>query len=244
MESGNLEKINVPLETIEFPVRGVYKTRDGMLPKRMCYLHPDAIRSFYQLQRYTDFKLRYSDIFRKPESSFLARKEKGRSVAPPGKSGHNYGVSFDIDVEHALRLFTNNKNPRGKRLLELQDKFVMYDWYPLNSVRNKLLRDPGRKRQISEEWHFNYGEEPISSRVEQWYSEVELDVAELQSILLDLGYNAFPIDGIYGKNTRKAMNAFQKDCRIPRTKYPDRNTKLILSSLDVKYTITNGAASY
>ena len=98
MESGNLEKINVPLETIEFPVRGVYKTRDGMLPKRMCYLHPDAIRSFYQLQRYTDFKLRYSDIFRKPESSFLARKEKGRSVAPPGKSGHNYGVSFDIDV--------------------------------------------------------------------------------------------------------------------------------------------------
>ncbi len=37
------------------------------------------------------------------------------------------------------------------------------------------------------------------------------DVMELQSRLLDLGYNPGPLDGIFGPSTKKAVEAFQKE---------------------------------
>ncbi len=241
MESGNSETIKVDVESIIFPVKGIYKTHDGNLPSRLLYMHEGAIADFYRLQKSTDFNLVYSDIFRKPESSFLARKSKGAMVAPPGKSGHNYGLSFDVDVEKAIALLTTPDNPRNVRILRLQDYFASYNWYPLRSVRDKLMK---KNKPVTEEWHFNHGHGLIADWIEERYGKITLSVEHLQGILIQLGYNAYPVDGIFGRQTQKALKMFQKDCRIKVTGRADHETSFILSALRAEYIIKRGAAAY
>lgn len=43
------------------------------------------------------------------------------------------------------------------------------------------------------------------------------DVARAQSLLNSLGYDAGPVDGVFGRKTRDAMNRFQRDYGLPLT---------------------------
>ena len=76
-------------------VKGIYKTRDGLLPRRMCLLHPSVAIKFNELNQMSNYSLRFSDMYRTMQSSMTARRNKGKMVARAGYSGHNYGISFD-----------------------------------------------------------------------------------------------------------------------------------------------------
>lgn len=80
-------------------VRGIYKVdgKPGRLPPRMRYLHPAVAKMYSQIAPWAVV----SDMFRSPESS-LAAVEAGRGAQPPSYSGHNYGLSIDLDLEASM----------------------------------------------------------------------------------------------------------------------------------------------
>lgn len=121
--------------TLRGPDDPAYK---GRMPIRALYLAPDAAVSLLSLEQDTG-GLVYSDIYRNAEGSLRARRAKS-GVQPPGYSGHNYGLSLDLDVTATLRL-------RKWRYVELIDVMRAHGWYC-----HRLDLDSS----ASESWHWNY----------------------------------------------------------------------------------------
>jgi hypothetical protein len=121
-------------------MRGSYdinkdKISNDLLPKRMCYLRTEAAKSYLGM---TDATIILSDVYRTGEASLAARKMK-RGVASPAYSGHNYGISWDVDVEGTLKA-------NGWAYADLLNYMQSRGWYCHR-------RDGSRG---SEDWHFNY----------------------------------------------------------------------------------------
>ena len=57
-----------------------------------------------------------------------------------------------------------------------------------------------------------------------WPTDIRLltsaQAKELQSALTRLGYSPGPVDGVIGRNTRKALQAFQKDRQLIADGFP------------------------
>ena len=206
-----------PLTEVKFKILGIYGRPGSKLPKRMCYLHPDAIVDFAKLQSATNCSLIYSDMYRKFSESLSARRRKGNMVAFPGDSGHNWGISFDIDVDNSINVLVEQGQiakglSRNRRMLSFYDFIGQFGWKPMDWVRQRFENG---SRSSSEEWHFNNEIiEDIKARDwarGEYSSDLLLDVYEIQSCLNELGYKVWPIDGVVGNQTKKAIKRFQKD---------------------------------
>jgi peptidoglycan hydrolase-like protein with peptidoglycan-binding domain len=55
-------------------------------------------------------------------------------------------------------------------------------------------------------------------------------VRKAQRVLIDLGYNSGPIDGIWGPKTKSAVRQFQSDNELPATGMLDMKTRSKLFS--------------
>jgi len=208
------------LRYVDFPVRGVYRTHDGMLPRRMRLIHPSAYDDLKHLQEATKYQLVYSDMFRTFKASMLARKRKPGLVAFPGYSGHNFGISIDLAIEPCLEALSEMHDlvPPEPALSDLRWVLRRYNWTPIRS----------------EPWHFNHSEG--LSHALPWINETygahfNLTTWEIEAALFELGYNTYPIDGILdGKDTQE-IRRFQRESGLQPDGIAGRKTQRLLSCL-------------
>lgn len=174
------------------------------MPDRALLLQPDAARSFMaDLARVVTV----SDMFRSPESS-LAAVRAGRGAKAPGFSGHNYGLSIDLDVEATMKRIGH-----GKRALDLW--MAEHGWFCHRSDHAMPSWKP-----INEAWHWNFlpghtwgksSPAALEARIVEQYGEgYSLDVVEQQMALRDQGLYRGEVDGDAGPLTREALRAFQR----------------------------------
>lgn len=196
----------VPTDTI-----GIY-TIDGedfRLPPRALFLHPDARDSF--VNELMSFAV-VSDMFRSPESS-LAAVRAGRGARPPGFSGHNYGLSIDIDVRASWRNFSAHKGT-GLNKRNLDQWMAARGWF-CHRVDHRMDH---------EAWHYNYlGEGAtisptvgstaryIEARIAELYGQwFELSPIRQQLALAKLHLYRGALDGLLGPISREAVRIFQR----------------------------------
>lgn len=225
-----------PLVPIQFRVLGCYGNPGTWLPARMRYLHPAAVGDFARLQADTGCNLVYSDMYRTFAESLNARRRKGAGlVAFPGNSGHNWGVSFDIDVERSVAVLESaGKIPAGlgaaRRMLAFYDFMGQYGFSPMASVRAAF---EGGKRYVSEQWHLNHstiGDMSVAEWAgEQLPDELSLSTREIKSCLNELGYDVWPIDDNLDDATRSRVARFQKDYDLTADGIPGPKTQRTLA---------------
>jgi hypothetical protein len=137
--------------------------------------------------------------------AFDSKTMKAAFVATPGRSGHNAGVSIDIDIGSL-------KFPgvaADKRLDKLWEIATPIGWSP-------VIRTPDER--ASESWHFDCWGELKGVRDRLGYEQAALcgailvghgDLsgydAELQALLVRAGYDIGKIDGAIGAKTRAAL---------------------------------------
>jgi hypothetical protein len=206
-------------------VKGSYTINGvkGRMPERSLYLHPTVADSF--LTHIAPIAT-VSDIFRTPESS-LAAVKSGRGAKPPGYSGHNFGLSIDIDVKKTML----NLGMKNKQELDtwMEDRF----WYCHR-------RD---HKMESENWHYNHlgiGIE-ISTKVKTTAGYIEYKILELYE--KDFKQNSFTIqeelarlklyngsiDGKLGPISKAAIGAFQRAWNLADSGIADDVTKRTLA---------------
>jgi hypothetical protein len=199
-------------------LRGIYGLSRDQLPARAAFLHPEAAASVDVLERDTG-GLIYSDVLRSADAS-LAAVVSGRGAQPPGYSGHNFGVSVDLDVDRVLR----EKRWKYDRLLQVME---LHGWYC-------YCRD-GKRGE--EDWHFNYygpRAPDILSKlttarvtwargaehaIEAFYplASFVLKPTEIQTLLKKLSFYSGAVDGQFGPLTNQAVAAFCRAWELPNT---------------------------
>lgn len=197
----------------------------GTVPARMRFLAPDAAQSLYELERETG-GLVYTDLYRAPEASLAARKEKMRPngtspVERPGYSAHNFGMAVDIDVGATLRRL----GVRYPALCELMARFFF-------ACHRRDLDSSGE-----ECWHFSYfgprmslylalanahdhstWGRPVEDRILELYgADFKMSDREAQWALNKLGLYHGAADGVVGPLTREAVEIFQRGWLIKET---------------------------
>jgi len=173
------------------------RTQGGKLPERFRYLYPEAAVSLPE-------GLRFSDMYRSPLGSLHAIETKA-GVKAPGFSGHNFGLSVDVDVDDWLATHKGGK-------AGLDGHMRGANWY---CHRKDSLRGP-------EDWHYNWIPEErylagITHTTSHALEKLILDLygkgfrmtgVEMQKALTALHYYDSDIDGIVGPRTKTAINHF------------------------------------
>lgn len=232
------------LQLAHVPLRGIYKTKDGLLPPRWSRLHPEAAAALIRVQGADD--LVYSDAFRSPEQSLQAAREK-RGVQPPGYSAHNFGLAVDLALDDyvppgserdaAMRPGTLSR--LGCGYPELCTRLAAEGWY--------CHRRDGKRG--AESWHFNWlgphsatalalavPENPrtwadaAEHAVRAWYgAQLALDVRAAQEALAFIRLYRGEVDGLFGPRTREAVRAFQRAWALPETGTLTDRTQRVLA---------------
>lgn len=193
-------------ESLRGPSDSSYK---GHVPKRARLMHPSAAAALLALPFLG--KLIFTDVFRSAEVSLMALRSK-RGVKFPSYSGHNFGLSFDLDV-HATLLAL------GKRYPDLIDMLGDHSFF---------CHRRDMDGSASESWHFNailkkeYMDLALPHDRGSWDQPVEqvmwdlygqdfsYDGHELQRKLVKLGLYHGEIDGSIGPLSQEAIMAFQR----------------------------------
>jgi hypothetical protein len=208
-------------------VVGIYtiKGKPDRMPESALYLHPEAASSWRE-NNFAD-KLVVSDMLRTAESSLKARRD-GRGAQRPGYSGHNYGLSIDLDVGKVMTKL------KLKKKVDLDLMMESYGWYCHR-------RDHDTRK--SEMWHFNFlgiGA-AINPRASSTAGNIEaeilrrygasfiLDSVGAQTELKHLRYYGGDIDGIIGPRSKEAIAAFQRAWELDETQKLDHMTMRTLA---------------
>jgi hypothetical protein len=219
-------------------VRGCYGANHDEFPARAAYLAPDVADAFVPMvDKIGRDKIAFSDIWRSGESS-LAAVVAGRGALAPGYSGHNFGVSFDLDVEYTRRAL-------GIPYAELLRLLAGYGWH--------CYRQDGARG--SEDWHFNYlgsaaEAASVLNRMTQnhstWQGGAEsailkrypverfaLSASDIQAGLKKLGLYHGDVDGKFGPLSLAAVGAFCRAWRLPEQTGPRFSRTLAFVAADI-----------
>lgn len=205
----------------ETSVRGIYGPAEDRLPERMRLLHPDAAASFLGM---ADFVV-VSDMFRSPESSLRAVREK-RGAQPPSYSAHNYGLAIDLAIDATRKRWNLGTKQR------LDEEMEARGWFCHR--RDHALEH--------EAWHFNFlgvgAHIPVdlqatSSLIEARIVELHgasfgADERACQEMLARLRLYAGAIDGDIGPLSRESIRAFQRTWGLKESGALDRRTRRTL----------------
>lgn len=221
--------LRVPVRRLPASVLGIYGPRRNLLPERMRYLHPDGADSFLRLDA-SPQRPRVSDMMRSPESSLQALREK-RGVQPPAFSGHNFGLSIDLDVKDCMRRWRMSK-------AQVDERLARAGWYCHR-------RD---HRIASECWHYNFlgvGAEAarllracdrrttaggLEARIQELYGPaLTLSPLAAQAALRRLRLYSGDLDGKLGPLSREALRIFQRAWMLAPTGELDAVTQRILA---------------
>ncbi len=196
-------------------VRGIYGINKNLFPARAALMHPVAADAFTEMEA-KDGPFVYSDILRGADES-LAACNSGRGSQPPGYSGHNFGLSFDIAVDQVL------KEKRWK-FEKLCDVLAIYGFYPYRQDRSLG----------AESWHFNFlgANAPVilkrTSARPQWQYAAEeaikvfypnitpMGAVDIQAALKKLCFYTGDLDGDLGPLSMTAVNLFNQAWNISR----------------------------
>lgn len=222
----------VPLDVVGVPdnlVIGIYKVdgKPDKMPARMRRLHPKALKMLIHLQASGGVVV--SDMFRSPESSLQAVKEK-RGALPPGYSAHGYGLSIDIDVGKTMKRLSVKKKADLDKLL--RDDFGLHC--------HRLNGTPG-----FEEWHYDFDVDgKLASRIKPGNKSMQparermltdlygkawkLSSTDAQVALKILGLYSGEIDGKFGRLSTEACLAFQRTWNLQKSGKLDDRTKRVL----------------
>lgn len=190
------------------------------LPKRMGYLHPSAYEAIAPIAK----DLVFTDVYRSPESSLLAKRKK-RGVQAPGYSAHNFGLAVDLDVANTCKHLRVSK----EGLDAIMDK---YKW---RCFRGDHL--PG----ATESWHFTFSATgPGSAEVEAVISGLynfALSNREAQIALGKLSLYRGEFDGYIGPLSREALRVFQRGWLLQETGKLDERTMRTLATVSATIAI-------
>lgn len=224
------ERLSVVLTSLQMhEVRGIYGESGDRLPARMRYLEPCAAASFRTLGAVV-----VSDMFRSAEASLLARRRK-RGSKRPGYSGHNYGLSIDLDVNRSMAELG------FRRKAELDDYMANAGW----------LCHRRDSRRAAEDWHYNHGvrafvrsgdqrtSHALERRIKALYGErFKLDPFEVQLRLAELRLYGGSIDGIHGPLTTTAIRSFQRAWSLSPDGIAGPMTQRVLSYVTSQRAVT------
>jgi hypothetical protein len=200
----------------------------GVVPRRARFACPDVALAIIQLNDETDGKLVFTDILRTAEASLAAVVSK-RGAQPPAYSGHNFGFSFDLDLDATIKAMQ-------MPYIALVAYLAARDWH--------CHRRDGAGPDASEAWHFNYGVDvaladpldhvswsrPLEALIELRYGpQLSLTPKAGQAALAALGIYRGEIDGIIGPISRAAIGAFQRAWRLRETLMLDVRTQRTLA---------------
>lgn len=209
-------------------VRGVYViggVRDR-LPLRARYLHPTAADSF--LGPVHEVAV-VSDMFRSPESS-LAAVRSGRGARPPGFSGHNYGLSIDIDVRATMRALAVRSKADLDRWMERVGWYCHRRDHRMTPLKGEChhFNFLGIGAAISPKVRSTSGY--LEARIVALYGEsLRLGAEEAQAALRDLRMYGGDVDGLWGPLSREACRVFQRAWGLPVSGKLDAATQRTLA---------------
>lgn len=211
--------MRLQLQAVSPLPRGIYGASGDRFPSRAALLQPAAATAFAALEGDTG-GLVYSDMWRSAEST-LAALETKRGVKAPGYSAHGYGLAIDVAVDQTmLRL--------GCTYPELTEILAAHGWH--------CHRRDGERGH--EAWHFNFlgsrdraaiilghaqPENPGSwgqdaeVAIQFAYPEVtdRMEPNEIQMDLALLGLYHGTVDGVLGRQSQAAAQAFARAWRCP-----------------------------
>lgn len=189
---------------------------------RMPYLAPEAALAFLAIERDTD-GLVYTDLYRDPTASLLARRLK-RSGQFPGYSGHNYGLSIDLEVKTIL----SEKKIRYEDLLYIMKK---RGW--VCHRRDGAQEGPGAE-------HFTYlgsdsdsylksctmdpttWQYPVEQLIwERYGSEFKIGIKDVQALLSKMSMYSGTFTETNDSYTREGILAFQRAWDLTQSGSPD-----------------------
>lgn len=148
------------------PVKGIYKTADGLLPNRMSWMAPDAAAAFRAADAEfvsLGLPMRYSDCFRDRIMQMNAwadhqlylksggKEGKAAYSPPPGFSMHESGRARDYDAT----VFADPAFAKTLKEKKLDQRTVVEVYRKYGIVGIVDVGDPVRVDR-SEEWHFEF----------------------------------------------------------------------------------------
>jgi len=226
------------LRKLPATILGIYGPGKNSLPERMRYLEPEAADSYLALEA-TPQRLRVTDMWRSADSSLQASLEK-RGVQRPAFSGHNYGLSIDLDVRDCM-----DRLHMSKRALD--DFMASQGWY---CHRKDHVLD-------SEGWHFNFlgigGDAErylaqsaraqstapaLEAKIQELYgADLDLPALQVQAALRRAHLYTGDLDGILGPMSRRAILSFQRAWELPATGVADTVTQRTLAFVTAEVEI-------
>lgn len=222
IENEPAKDISQYTEMMPYEIPSIYMSRDKrvMLPKRMALATPDTVEAIFALDEAVKNKqgvLYFSDGFRSTEAQERAHLDwksgaKKAYSPPPGSSWHEAARAIDYDVEVMCQTISGG--------------FPVF--YDIASSIGWYFIIPTVDSNLSEAWHLEYrGDRFQDLKNSIGYkkavqaairdigfhpddNETDDDIEMVQEMLITLGYNAGPIDGIIGKKTSAAIIAFKR----------------------------------
>ena len=189
-----------------FPLEKVSVDYKHAITKRTAFLDPICAELWNKLPCEMQS---VSDMWRSGRASLSAIK-RGRPAARPGNSGHNWGMSIDLNLTKVIKNL-GLKGGWNRKIDSLRDAYSEYGWIYISPQ--------------NEQWHFNgLGIGDTDHRgywaVDHWVNDrwdLELTVEEIQGALKmaskvwgDGGSKFDPgkVDDDMGPLTRKALRKF------------------------------------
>ena len=146
------------MKLVPVTIKGIYPTKDGLLPPKMARLAPDAAAALEAVRKDIEARggcFRLSDCYR--DSAMQARAHQdyvtGRKKAyspPAGGSMHEAGRAIDLDL---AALIHPGSVPKGSQLFdenEVRAIFEAHGWTFIAPAGNPHLVD------VKESWHIEY----------------------------------------------------------------------------------------
>ena len=196
------KNIGLPSFTlVRFPqgiFRDIYGNPDKLVP-RMRWVN-SAVSHVIKAIADSDISgdIVITDFYRKPSESYIALHKKGGMVAPPGLSGHNYGLSMDIAVDATCTKTGLVRPLLAQKLSELSAFGIPSEAWHYNFMF-----------RVAHEYFFSLFDtfpekavKKIKSSLISTYSANIAPVTTVKALQADLGLKA---DGVLGKRTILAV---------------------------------------
>lgn len=213
--------MKLKLQALPPETRGIYRVNGvvGRLPPSALYLAPDVAEAFALLTEATRGHLVFSGIWRSAEQSLQAIQEKA-GVQPPGYSGHNYGLSFDLALDN-FRPPGSPKQSRYERGSLARLGWLYSELVECLAEHHFYCHRADGKRGF-EDWHFNFlpyeahGASSIEAEIQLRHaSDFQLDDRAAQKALQKIGLYLGALDGIWGPRSQTAFEAFGRAWKCP-----------------------------
>jgi hypothetical protein len=204
-------------------------------PLRHPYLIPEAVEALQEVEKEAG-QLIYADMWRDPVTQLLTKRLRPESPGL-GYNGHSFGIGVDV-VLGALQF------PYDK-LTKLMSRQGWYSYQKDGGVPKAghghfdFFGEKATRYLMKSSYDPNTWNLPVEEYIQEKFGEkFQVDLPEVQSLLVRIGYCRGPITKELDLYTREALLAFQRTWRLSESGQADpatcRALVLIASSAEFK----------